>query len=502
MIPYLLAAEDVTYKLNRGFRKVGGAAIYNTVAIAADTPSTNCLGVAGFWLNGVPGSPSHKIIVVVDNEIHEDDGAGVFTEINAAITTGGGLVVNFSTFDDFIYIADDGGNAPIQWDQTTLKTANTSTSAPTGTQWGTSVPEMDFTAEHKNYLFGAGDKAAPSTLYFSPSLTASSGRGPNGDWLIDGGQIEVNPDDGDRILALASFRDSLFVFKGPYKGSIWRVTGAQFTDDGAGITDIVLTHFAEGIGCIGPNATFQFGNDIGFIWQEGAVHGLAATERFGDFEAASLSLGLNEKFLRERVNSSDLNKAWAINDSLASRALIGIPVDGSATVNRILAMDYRFDPVAWSDWITIGGSDDAKAAGYITDIADNDIQVPMIVGADGFLRKLNRKNKWFEETPVIEGPPSTGGDRIAMSPRVRTPYLSYGSTLKMKSLHSGSISARIENASTVRFTWTRDRFASQFVEIEIVGGNLLGGPTVPPELQFILGDKLKGTLGGDQISPL
>lgn len=491
-IPWLIHAEDITYKLNRGWRKVGGAAIYNSTAIAGTTPASNdCRNLFGFWLNGTSGSPTHKIVVVVNDELHEDNGSGTFTDIASGIRTGGGAVVTGSVFDDFLYVSDSSSGRPIQWDQSTLKTGNATSSAPGGTEWGISVPQLSFTREHKNYLFGAGDTSSPSTLHFSPSLTASSGRGPNGDWLIDGGQIEISPDDGDQIKAMISFRDSLFVFKGPYTGSIWRVTGSQFTDDGSGITDIVLTQFASGIGCMGPNAVFSFGNDIGFIWQNGAIHSLAATERFGDFEAASLSLGLNEGYLRRRVNNASLDKAWCVNDTLANRALFGLPIDASTEVNAILVMDYRFDPPMWSQWPTIAAPGGAHGCNYIVDTNDNNLSVPMIVGSDGFLRKLNRTNRWYENAP---------SGMTAMRPRVRTPYLSYGSTLTLKSLMSASISARIENQSVLTFEFTRDKSGSQSINIDVSGGNLLG--SADPSLEFILGDPVRGTLGGNQVSPI
>ena len=500
-IPYLTACEDVTFKLNGGIRKLKGAKIANATAMdtsgggADDTVIRN---IFGYWRDNLAGTRAQKIIAIVDDEVWTASVSDfIFTLENSpnALTTGSGDVITRTVMNNDLYIADSSGGAMLQYDQTTLKIANLTAGATGATEFGISVPPCSIVVTHKNHLFTAGDPANPSTVSVSPFLTDS---GPDGDWGLKGSTIEVSPEDGDAITAMISFRDSLFVFKGPSNGSIWRITGSQF--NGA-FADLRMAEFARGIGCVSANGVFSFGNDVGFIWQHGTVRSLAATDKFGDFETASLSLGLNDNFFRQRVNNAAINLAWTTVDPNSGHVLIGLPIDGSSRVNCIMAMDYRFPQAPrWMYWKGVSNFSElgtviypAMHGTYMIDTSNGSRGTVLIAGSDGYVRKLGQSNRKFELTP---------GVARAISPRVRTPYLSYGTTRTLKTINGASIGSRVANTSTINFSWTRDKNATQTKSVTITGGNLLGGPNTDDDLEFILGDDVRGRLGGDQISPI
>ena len=83
--------------------------------------------------------------------------------------------------------------------------------------------------------------------------------------------IDIDPDDGDEIRGLASHRGDLFVFKGPYVGSIHRISGdtplSGVTVFGSSLspTPFSKTIFVRGLGAAGHNSIFRWKDDLGFI---------------------------------------------------------------------------------------------------------------------------------------------------------------------------------------------------------------------------------------------
>jgi hypothetical protein len=508
-IPYLLTAEDIEWNLNGGWKKIGGAGILNTTKVASTTPATNNIrNITSFWYNA-SSSEVHRFVAIVNNEPwYMLTTETAMTKITSnTLTTGGGLIISFAQLDDKLYIADSAGGVFLQWDGTDLLSGD-ATGTPGATEFGTNVPSASILCVHNNFLFAAGDSSNPSTLYVSPNLgdTVASGRGPAGDWDPvggDGATYEISPDDGDVITGMASFRNNLFIFKGPHTGSIWRLTGTTFA---GGYADASLQEFSIGVGCVAHNSIFRFGNSMGFLWKHGVVYTLNATERFGDMESSTVSFGLNDEFLRKRVNNAQVNKAWASVNEEAGQVLIGLPIDGSTEVNAIIMMDFRFPQLRWAHWKGLSDFTShttafypAQCAAFVVDSADSDRSVMFIAGSDGYIRKLDRKDREFAITPTTGSAGS--GETRAISCRVRTPYLSYGNTRQMKTLMGASIGNRTVQPSMLNFRWTRDENATQSTAISISGGHVLAGPTTDPDEEFILGHAIRGVLGGAAISP-
>jgi hypothetical protein len=74
---------------------------------------------------------------------------------------------------------------------------------------------------------GGGRATNPSRLYYSANVDPE-------DWVgVGSGSIDIDINDGDMITGIASYQDNLFVFKGPNKGSIHRITGSSPTGSDA-----------------------------------------------------------------------------------------------------------------------------------------------------------------------------------------------------------------------------------------------------------------------------
>jgi hypothetical protein len=161
------------------------------------------------------------------------------------------------------------------------------------------------------------------------------------DWTraATSGTIDIDPDDGDGITAIASHKNDLWVFKGPYKGSIHRITGSANT----GSDSFARIPFISGIGAVSHNTIFKFRDDLGFMWSDCTIHSLAATAAYGDFNESALSRPIH-RYMREHVNFAQLKRAWAATHVSRSIVPSPCPIDTSTFPNQLL--DDRLQPPA------------------------------------------------------------------------------------------------------------------------------------------------------------
>src|SRR6187549_178200 len=156
-------------------------------------------------------------------------------------------VPHLTTFNDLLIIAT--GFAPKSWDQTTFQSL-------AGTP-----PQFKFSAHHAGRHWAAGIAATPSKLHYSAV-------GNPEDWVGAGsGSIDIDPGDGDSIVGILPWKNELWVFKGPYRLSIHRITGAS-------PTDFARKPFVYGISAAGIASIFPVGNDFAFWSPRGSCHSL------------------------------------------------------------------------------------------------------------------------------------------------------------------------------------------------------------------------------------
>lgn len=430
-IPWLIDADNIVFMLDGTTRKAPGTVKLNSSALES---GADIKGIYDFWKSGTAGSQTQKRVIHVGTTIKKDDADGTFTNIFTGLESD--KVPSYAVLEDLLVIASDSTtDVPKSWDQTTAQNL------------AGSPPNFAFVVKHKNRLFASGNAADPSKVYYSALLKPA-------DWIgLGSGDIDVDPDDGDVVTGLASYKNELWVFKGPNRGSIHRISGASPT----GGDPFAKSLFVEGVGAVGHNTIFQFGDDLGFIWSDGSIRSLKATSAFGDFNAAALSRPI-QTYIREHVVFSRLKHAYAVDDADEGRVLFAFPIDASTQPNTVLAMDYRFDPVRWTPWPSFGTTCVSLAS--VVDSTANNRRIIMAGGTDGFVRKYG------QVTRSIDG-------NAAISYKLTAPYLNYGTSLQLKTINGGAIGFHPKSAGNVTFGWQRDDNTQQTETVNQGGTALL-----------------------------
>lgn len=451
-IPFLTVAENVFFELSGGPHKIGGAVKLNSVTVES---GQEIRGLFDYWKTGTSGSPVQKRVIHAGTKILKEDLDGTFDDLFTGLEDE--KIPSYATFDDILIISSDSNvDVPKSWDQTTAQNL-------AGTP-----PNFAFSTTHKNRHWAAGVAATPSRLFFSVLLDPE-------DWVGAGsGSIDIDPDNGDEITAIISHKNELWVFKGPHKGSIHRITGSAPTGGDA----FARKTFIEGLGAVAHNSVFRFRDDIGFIWSDGSIHSLNATANFGDFNETALTRNINI-FIKNNVVFSRLKQAWAVNDDLAGQVLISMAITGATTNNIILMMDYRFEPVRWAVWNVYT----ASALAIVLDPTNSDLPTVMVGETDGFVRKINQSDRNIDTTTAIAA-------------RSVTPFLHYGRPYAMKTIEAMGVGINPKGDFDFTFSWKTDQGGASSVNInQGSSGAQLGS--------FTLGtDKLAGGEFVDKFADL
>jgi len=433
LLPFLSKAQNVVFTLNGGIQTMPGTTAFNGATLGA---SSTVKGIYDYWRQGTTGSATQKVVAHVDSRIVAADlSDGIFSNIATGLVSG--AVPAYATFDDLLILSSDASaDVPKSWDQTTFQTL------------AGSPPNFSFSASHKNRMWGAGDMAHPSRLSYSVNLNPE-------DWAgLGSGSIDIDPSDGDAIVGIVSFGDDLWVFKGPNKGSIHRVTGAS-------VTDFALVVFKRGITAAYHNSIFTLPNDLGFVSPHGTVHSLATTDRFGDYTQSALSFPINLS-LRDSVSQGTYKNWWAINDLLSGRAIIAYTPSGQTRNTKLLMMDYRFQTLGepfprWAQWTSFG----ADSLAMVVDTGNR--PRPFIGLNDGVIYKGNAADRMHKGN--------------AVTPILTTPFLTYGADYQTKTLYVVGVELAPKNANPFTISWQRDGQTLQTETGVTQGGSDVLGPS-------------------------
>ena len=455
-IPFLWEAEDLLYELDGGVRTAPGLSKLNSSVLES---GAEIEGIYDYWRQGTGGSPAQKRVVYVNGKLYKDDADGTFTSIKTGLQTA--VVPNFATFDDLLIIANDSSSdVPMTWDQTTFQNL------------AGSPPNFAFSARHKNSLFAAGVVTAPSTLYFSDDLDPEN-------WSTGtSGNISIDPNDGDKITGIVSYKNELWVFKGPHKGSIHRITGSIF---GGGSADIGRTTFIEGVGSVNMESIFAFGDDIGYVWADGTIRTLKSTAAFGDYRETSLSTDI-QNYLDEHLTFNSLKTTRTAVDASGKRIYFAMPIDASTVPNTVLVLDTRFQVPRWS---RIPAYTKARSVTQVVDAGKPKI---FFGSSDGFVRKAE------QDARLIDG--SSG-----LSFKITTPFMNYGLVPEMKTLNFMSTGIQGRIAGNFSFKWQRDTNTQQTETLTQPASNVLGVAS-NPAIEFKLDDPVRSLLGGAKFTTL
>lgn len=433
-IPYLTTAENMIYELDGGPRKAPGTTKVHAAALESGAAIVGCYDA---WFQGAVGAPSQRRILNVSTVIKADSADGVFVNIFTGLTAG--AVPTYTMLEDLLIIGLDSADVPKSWDGTTAQNL------------AGSPPAFSICTTHANRVWAAGVKARPSRLYYSPLLDPANTTGEG--W----GEINVDPNDGDGITAIASYKGELIVFKGPYKGSIHRIAGTAPT----GTDGFRRIRWIEEIGAAWQNTVFRFGDDLGFMGFDGAIHSLKATAAYGDFNEVSLSRPI-QSFM-QRANFGSLKKAWAASGADSTGfVLFALPIDAGTANNAVIGMDYRFGTgaaVRWFYWPRYS----TLAASLMTGIdpGDSRKRIYFLGGTDGFFRKGLRSTRSIDETGAI-----------AMT--VATPYFDYAEPFNMKTIGEAFLQFSPKNNGSINLIFKRDAHDEQTFAVSQAGGDPLG----------------------------
>lgn len=443
-LPWLNDAINCVYEFDGGPRKAPGTNKLNSSVIEA---SKTVMGIYDYWRLGTSTTPAQRRLVHVNDKIYHDGGTGNFASLVSGLEVG--AVPHYSTFNDLAIIASNSStDVPTSWDQSTFQNL------------AGGPPRFSFSVKHQGKQWASGNWLVPYRLYYSVT-------GNPEDWTSTGsGSIDIDPGDGDRIVGIASHKNDLWVFKGPNKLSIHRITGTT-------PSTFARTTFIEGLSAANQQCIFRFGDDLGFVSPRGTVHSLTATNAYGDYNQSYMNYPIMS-WCRDNMNQSRSTYWKAVSDPLRGLTLITFPLSGYTNNNRCLMLDWRFmaqgEPYPrWALW-DFGAF---ASLGYVIDTNNR----PRIFagGYDGYVYRLDQSTRTHNSTSI--------------NYTVRTPYLTYGSEYRTKCISDAAVGHYPRSSSTVTFGWTCDSNTEQTTTFSQSGGTVLG--------TFLLGTDV---LGGSRFT--
>lgn len=147
--------------------------------------------------------------------------------------------VGFTTWGDVCYIAN-GVNPIMEFDGTEV------------VKWDNAIPKGKYITSHKNMLFWSGNNNSPSEVYFSEIAPP---KGSPGDW----GSLQVQTDDGDRVMNIIKQQNNLVIFKSDGIHVLYGSSKNNFT----------LREVQPTIGTIAPKSVVNFQNTLFFLYRDG-----------------------------------------------------------------------------------------------------------------------------------------------------------------------------------------------------------------------------------------
>ena len=337
---FLILADNVEYREGGQRKKRPGFRTYstNSTSPAADKPmvssSASVRAIMDFWHYGASLTPTQNYIAVTGASIFASTGNGLWTALTATSSFGtdSNRQTSITLAGDFAVISD-GVSQPVATNGATL------TVPTTGANW----PIFTQATYHINRLFYEGISTAPSQVNFTAANNIFDSTG------TDAGGFTVNVGDGDQVMGLSKpFYGSLYIFKGPQKGSIFQLSGQNSSD-------FSLAQVGYGAPLLNPRSVVTTPTDIYWLSQYG-VHSLQTTVKFGNVEQAYLSLPI-QKMWRERILKRNvLKNSWGFWHP--QRNIVGwvVTPEGETSQHWLLCYNYALSDSKpggkkfWSIW--------------------------------------------------------------------------------------------------------------------------------------------------------
>jgi hypothetical protein len=305
--------------------------------------ATNVRAIKDFWRYGASLTPEQQHVAVSGASIFRSTGAGAWTAVSATSSFGSNtnLNTNITIAQDYAVISD-GVVQAVAYDMVT-----TTLLAPsTGANW----PIFEASQYHLARLFVGGISTAPSDVRYMAASNLFDSTG------TDTGSLPIDPGDGDRVMGISeTFYGSLYVFKGPQKGSVHQISGTS-------PTTFARVKVAHGAPLQDQHALISTPTDIYWMSEYG-VHSLQTTVKFGNVEQAFLSLPIQRMWRDNIIKRSDLANAvgfWNPMRNIVGWAVTPNGQSGAGSRNWVLVYNYALsDPKPggkkfWSIWILSG----------------------------------------------------------------------------------------------------------------------------------------------------
>lgn len=376
-------------------------------------------GFFDFWQQGTASSEQQRLVAYAGTKVLQDQGTATFASIKTGLENS--KEPCFSVFkDDLIWSSTSNTDVPLTWNGAEASMPNL----------GGTPPNFAFHTPHRNRMWAAGVATNASRLYYSASLNHE-------DWTTadNAGSIDIDPDDGDRIVGLVSHKKELIVFKGPNKLSVHRITGSSPTGSDA----FARVPFVTGVGGVNHNSIFRINDDIVFASPRG-LHSLAATAAFGDYVEAFLSRPILSQY-QDKLNHSILTTIWGTNYQSKGLACWTLPSSTGSVKNQIFMYDYRFQPGRWSFLDSATGY---LAAHSLAVVQNSSRKHRLYAGTTtGYIYQLDMAARVIDTT-------------TAYTADYTTPFLNFGTSAHKKNCVFGFMSLLPKGNYNLTFGYTRD----------------------------------------------
>lgn len=222
-----------------------------------------------------PDAATHRVIgYFEDGSIRKDTfGTGTFaTTLATGVTVAATKTIQFVEAGKevaanarklFMFMGPDTAPAFLSGDG-----ATTSAFTATAADWAAATDKPTCGALHSSRLWAAGNANDPHRVYYSTTTNHSDFTGAGS------GSLSIFPGEGQRIVALASFRGLLVVWKYPF--GVYLVDTTDPT-----ITNWKIARVTLDVGGVSPNGWCMVENRIVFINLHGHLFSLEAVQDFG-----------------------------------------------------------------------------------------------------------------------------------------------------------------------------------------------------------------------------
>lgn len=340
--------------------------------------------------------------------------SGTWSALGGSITVDATANVTMTALFQKTYIWD-GVNGGVVFDGTTV------------TRPGT-MPRGKFSVTYKEYHVTSGVSGQPFRLYFAPPRETSrftrstAPTDPNDVSLADATNvpgatvftgddspraIDINKNDGQKIIGLGFFQDVLIVFK---ERSIYQL---YFNDSNGFVVERITSSY----GAVSHGAICSVENDCYFLTEQGVFVLGNEPNYYAAIRTNELSSRI--KGLLAQINPAQYEKCRAIY--YQDRYFLTVPLN-SSDVNAMIVYDRRF--YAWAYWDNIYANDmlifkdkdgDGKSHFYFTDdkvarlneftpgaYNDNGEPINAVFRTRAFeAKQIETEKYWFKIRPIF-----------------------------------------------------------------------------------------------------